>query len=99
MYCERIAPGETEQTCQTVGARAVFEKKIQKGDTWKIYKRAYKKYSSRVMKGNMTREDFNAWVEHAAAERDFTIERLTVAKFEEEKVRLIEELREDLNRL
>ena len=49
------------------------------------------------MKGNMNREDFNAWVEHAAAERDFTIDRLTVAKSEEEKAQCIEELRENLN--
>ena len=98
VYCERIAPGETEQTCRAVGARAVFEKKIQEEDTWKIYKRAYKKYYARVMKGNMTREDFNAWAEHAAAERDFIIDRLAVAKSEEEKTRYIEELREDLNR-
>ena len=98
MYCERIAPGETEQTCRAVGARAVFGKKIQEEDTWKIYKRAYKKYYARVMKGSMTREDFNAWVEHAAAERDFTIERLTVAKSTEERTRFIEELRMELNR-
>ena len=99
MYCDRIAPGETEQTCRAVGVRAVFEKKIQEEDTWKIYKLAYKKYYARVMKGNMTREDFNVWAEHAAAERDFTIDRLAVARSEEEKARYIEELREDLNRL
>ncbi len=29
MYCERIAPGETEQTCREIGARAVFEKKFR----------------------------------------------------------------------
>ena len=51
------------------------------------------------MKGNMTREDFNAWGDRAAAERDFTIERLAVAKSAEEKARCIEELREELNRL
>lgn len=28
IYCERVAPDETEQTCREVGARAVFEKKI-----------------------------------------------------------------------
>ena len=99
VYCERTAPDETEQTCRAVGARAVFEKKIQEEETWKIYKRAYKKYYARVMKGNMIREDFNAWVEHATAERDFTIERLAVAKSEGERARFIEELREDLNRL
>ncbi len=98
MYCERIAPGETEKTCREAGARAVFENKIQSEETWKIYKRAYKKYYARVMKGNMNREDFNAWVEHAAAERDFTIETLKTAKSEEEKARRLEELREELNR-
>lgn len=51
------------------------------------------------MKGNMSREEFNAWVEHAAAQRDFTIELLKVAKSEEERARQIEALREDLNRL
>ena len=47
----------------------------------------------------VSREEFNAWVEHAAAQRDFTIELLKVAKSEEERARQIEALREDLNRL
>ena len=99
VYCGRVAPGETEKTCREVGARAVFEKKIQEKDTWKIYKRAYKKYYARFMKGNMSREEFSAWVEHAAAQRDFTIELLKTAKSEEERGAQIEALREDLNRL
>lgn len=99
VYCERIAPGETDKTCREVGARTVFEKKIQEEDTWKIYNRAYKKYYARYMKGNMSREEFNAWVEHAAAQRDFTIELLKAVKSEEERARDIEALRKDLNRL
>lgn len=99
LYCERVAPGETEKTCREMGARMVFEKKIQDEETWKLYKRAYKKYYARFMKGNMSREEFNAWVEHAAAQRDFTIELLKVAKSEEERAQQIEALREDLNRL
>lgn len=99
VYCGRVAPGETEKTCREVGARAVFENKIRAEETWKLYKRAYKKYYARVMKGNMSREEFNAWVEHAAAQRDFTIELLKAAKSEEERARHIEALREDLNRL
>ena len=51
------------------------------------------------MKGNMSREEFHAWGEHAAAQRDFTIELLKVAKSEEERTRYLEALREDLNRL
>ena len=99
VYCNRTAPGETDKTCREAGARAVFENKIQSEETWKIYKRAYKKYYARVMKGNLSREDFNAWVEHAAAQRDFTIELLKIAKTNEEKAQHIEKLREGLNRL
>lgn len=99
VYCGRVAPGETEKTCREVGARAVFENKIRAEETWKLYKRAYKKYYARVMKGNMGREEFNAWVEHAAAQRDFTIELLKAAKSEEERARQIETLREELNQL
>ena len=47
----------------------------------------------------MNREEFNAWVEHAAAQRDFSIELLKVAKSEEERAQHLETLREDLNRL
>ena len=67
MYCERIAPGEESKTCREARARAVFEKKIQDEDTWKIYKRAYKKYYARYMKGNMSEAEFKAWAAQAAA--------------------------------
>lgn len=98
VYCERIAPRETEKTCREVGARAVFENKIQNEEAWKIYKRAYKKYYARVMKGNMSREDFNAWVEKAVAKRDTTILLLENTGEAERRTALIEELRENLNR-
>lgn len=98
MYCERIAPGEESKTCREAGARAVFERKLQEEDAWKLYKRAYKKYYARVMKGNMSREDFNAWVEFAAARRDTTLLLLEGASSAEEKARLIERLREELNK-
>jgi len=98
MYCERIAPGEESKTCREAGARAVFERKLQEEDAWKLYKRAYKKYYARVMKGNMNREDFNAWVEFAAARRDTTLLLLEGTVVAEEKARLIERLREELNK-
>ena len=98
IYCERVAPRETEKSCREVGARAVFENKIQKEEAWKIYKRAYKKYYARVMKGNMDREDFNAWVERAAARRDTTILLLETTKKAEDRAALFEKLREELNK-
>lgn len=98
IYCERVAPGEETKTCREVGARAVFENKLQSEETWKLYKRAYKKYYARVMKGHMSREDFNAWVERAAAKRDSTILLLEATKGAEKRAALIEELREELNK-
>lgn len=99
VYCGRVAPGETEKTCREVGARAVFEKKIQEEDTWKIYKRAYKKYYARFMKGNMSREEFNAWGEQAAERRDLANVLLREADSEETRAQIIETMRENLNRL
>ena len=45
----------------------------------------------------MTRDEFNAWVEHAAAERDFTIESLLHARSEDERAEITERLRQELN--
>lgn len=97
LYCERVAPGETERTCRLMGARAVFEKKIQDEDTWKLYKRAYKKYYARFMKGNMSREEFKAWAEQAAAERDDAIQKLEDTPEETARVKIINHLKENLN--
>ena len=98
MYCERIAPGEESKACREVGARTVFEKKIQDEDTWKIYKRAYKKYYARVMKGNMSREDFNAWAAQAAVDRDEAIEQIKPSADAVMRAYVIDQLREKLNR-
>ena len=97
IYCERIAPGETEQTCREVGARAVFEKKIQDEDAWKLYKRAYKKYYARMMKGNMDKEEFKIWAENAAAERDTAIREIDAAADVAMKIAIAGRLKEKLN--
>lgn len=98
-YCERVAPGETERTCREAGARAVFEKKIQDEEAWKLYKRAYKKYYARYMKGNMTEEEFKAWGAQAAAQRDTIRLLLEGTKDLEKRAELIQRLHEELNRL
>ena len=99
MYCERIAPGETDKTCREVGARAVFENKIQNDDAWRLYKRAYKKYYARVMKGTMTREDFNVWVQQAMELRDGTIAQMEKTISIAMRKQTIERLQKELNRL
>ena len=97
MYCEHIAPGEEGKTCRETGARAVFEKKIQDEDTWKIYKRAYKKYYARYMKGNMSETEFKAWAAQAAADRDDSIEQIKPSVDAVMKAYIINQLREKLN--
>ena len=98
MYCERTAPGEDGRTCREAGARAVFEKKIQE-EAWKLYKRAYKKYYARFMKGNLSRDDFKAWTEQAAADRDAAIERMSSTSDAEERAKITEQLQKQLNKL
>lgn len=98
MYCERIAPGEESKTCREAGARAVFEKKIQDEETWKLYKRAYKKYYARYMKGNMSEADFKAWATQAAADRDAAIDQIKPKSDAMVRAQVIERLREQLNR-
>lgn len=98
IYCERIAPGEESRTCREAGARAVFEKKIQDEETWKIYKRAYKKYYARYMKGNISEAEFKAWVAQAATDRDIAIERIKQGVDTMIRNKIVERLREELNR-
>jgi len=97
-YCERLAPGETERTCRETGARTVFEKKIQSEDTWKLYKRAYKKYYARYMKGNMSESDFKAWVMYAAMERDKAIRKINETMDADLKLQITEYLKAELNK-
>ena len=99
IYCERIAPGQTEKTCREMGARMVFEKKIRDEDTWKLYKRAYKKYYARYMKGNMSEAEFKAWGEQAAVDRDLAIEQLETAADAALSAAIIQQLKEKLKRL
>lgn len=98
IYCERIAPGEEVKTCREVGARATFERKLQSEEPWKIYKRAYKKYYARVMKGNMSREDFDTWAEQAAEERDRIIPIFSKEEKPERRAEVIDIYRAMLNR-
>lgn len=97
IYCERTAPGETEKTCREIGARAVFEKKLQDEDSWKLYKRAYKKYYARYMKGNMSEAEFKAWGEQAAADRDLAIEQLRATADAALRASITQKLKKNLN--
>ena len=77
----------------------VFEKNLDDEETSKLYKRAYKKYYARCMKGNMSEDEFKAWGEQAAADRDAAIEQLKAAADAALSASIIQQLKENLNRL
>lgn len=77
----------------------VFEKKLQDEDTWKLYKRACKKYYVRYMKGNMSQDEFKTRGEQAAADRDAAIEQLRATADAALSVSIIQQLKGALNRL
>lgn len=96
LYCERIAPGETERTCREVGANAYFQKKVQENEIWFIYKRAYKKYYARVLKKTMDRTDFDVWAKQMLRYRDAALREYQTVD-EEQRCQLVERLRRQLN--
>jgi hypothetical protein len=56
--------------CRSEGPLESFRLKVRDNEVWKLHQRAYKKYYARLLKGRLTREDFDAWALRAAALRD-----------------------------
>ena len=40
---------------------ASFQEKVRSNEVWQIHQRAYKKYDTRVLKKNTTKDDFLLW--------------------------------------
>lgn len=97
-YCTRVAPGETEKTCRDVGSLSSFREKVQENDIWQIHQRAYKKYYARVLKNRMSKPEFEAWARQAEQIRDAALPRYDRASAQE-RARLVEQVRRELNAL
>lgn len=69
-YCNQPAPGSQTETCRETGALKSFRSKAKNNDIWKLHQRAYKKYYARVLKGKMSKPEFNAWALEAETLRD-----------------------------
>ena len=59
-YCTRIMDGETEP-CNIVGPKKAFSKKLDEDHTLKTYNRVYKTIYTRMKRGTISVEEFNAW--------------------------------------
>lgn len=69
-YCNLPSPGSQTETCRETGALRSFRSKAKNNDIWKLHQRAYKKYYARVLKGKMSKPDFNTWALEAETLRD-----------------------------
>jgi hypothetical protein len=67
-YCDNA---QTDgKICREIGALASFREKVKSNEVWKIHQRAYKKYYARVLKGKMSKAEFNVWTQRAEEIRD-----------------------------
>ena len=72
-YCDRLIEGSTK-TCKEMGYVRLYDKQAQEDPVIREYKRSYKAHNARVRRGQMTREEFNAWAEEARKKRELTLE-------------------------
>ncbi len=59
-YCTRIMESETEP-CNVVGPKKAFSKRLDEDHTLKTYNRVYKTIYTRMKRGSISAEAFNAW--------------------------------------
>jgi len=64
VYCDRIANNKGD-TCRTLGPLAKYEKTVVEQPVIGAHRRAYKKYYGWLLKGQITRVDFDAWRDEA----------------------------------
>ena len=96
-YCDRPLPDEPGKTCRDVGSVKSFQEKTHNNDVWRYHQRAYKKYFARVRKGNMSKAAFEQWARQAAAVRDAALEEYKRARTEEERTRIADRVKQELN--
>lgn len=96
-YCDRPAPGQEDKTCREIGAAASFQDKVRNNEIWKLHQRAYKKYFARTRKGTMSKPEFEKWAREAEQLRDRALRDYETSRMPEEKNRIQEQLRADLN--
>ena len=62
VYCQRVAPGETERTCRQVGAHRKEKEKNGSELGYIEYSKAYNRLKSRKRRGTITVEQWNQQV-------------------------------------
>jgi hypothetical protein len=66
LYCNNIAPGETNRTCRKVGAhRKEAQGKTNRTPAQREYDKAYNRLKARKQRGKISAEEWNAAVARA----------------------------------
>lgn len=68
-YCSRRLGGSSK-TCREAGSLRLYEQKMMEDPALREYKKSYKTHNARIRRGQMTREEFDAWAEDARTKRD-----------------------------
>lgn len=80
-----------------IGATASFQDKVRNNEIWKLHQRAYKKYFARTRKGTMSKPEFEKWARDAEQLRDRALKSYEISRTLEEKNRILDKLKADLN--
>lgn len=59
IYCDQIAPNETDKTCRDVGALNKQKEKVENSPIHQLYKKCYKKLNQRYNRQTITLDEFN----------------------------------------
>lgn len=68
-YCTRRL-GSTSKTCKEAGSLRLYEQRLMEDTALREFKKSYKTHNARIRRGQMTREEFDAWAEEARTKRD-----------------------------
>lgn len=81
-YCDRPAD-DKGRTCKEIGAFRVWEKSKSTDETFKVFRREYKKRFAWIKAGRITKDEFYDWSERAREKRDeCDAGKLTLEEFE-----------------
>lgn len=72
LYCSRRLDASIK-TCKEAGSLRLYEQKMMEDPALREYKKSYKTHNARIRRGQMTREEFDAWAEEARAKRDLYV--------------------------
>lgn len=82
-YCDRIQADN--KSCQEIGAVKSFKNKLKENPIYGEYEKAYKRFYARKHKGQVTQEQFDAWMKKATKLKKEALDgRLSKSKFKEQ---------------